>query len=394
MASFQYIARSAAGEEVAGVLQADSESAVVRTLDERKLYPISVKEQRAARNEAKVRLRDVGTAYGQLSDLMKAGVPLLRSLETIARAGVKPAVQRLLLQLRDDVSGGDALADAMAKQGDAFPGLHVAMVKAGEKAGFLEDVLSNMSRFIERVDELRSKVRGAMIYPMMLVSIGGLVVTGLLVWFVPQFKALLAGVEQPLPTRVMFGLSDMLREHYVIILLTIAVVVTIVVSALKSPRGKLQWERCRMKLPLLGRILRVVAIARFCRILGTMLANGVPILAALSVSKDATGSVVLAESIEKASDNVRAGETLAEPLRESGLFPHDILEMLAVAEESNQLEKVLVEIADTVERRTDRQVEQAVRLLEPLILVFLAGIIGFVVFGLVYPILTMAKSLH
>jgi general secretion pathway protein F/type IV pilus assembly protein PilC len=394
MATFQYTARSAAGDQVVGVVQADSESAVVRSLDERQLYPISVTEQRAARREGKVRLRDVGTAYGQLSDLMKAGVPLLRSLETIARAGVKPGVQRVLLQLRDEVSGGDALADAMAKQGDIFPGLHVAMVKAGEKAGFLEDVMANLSRFIERIDELRSKVRGAMIYPTLLVSIGGIVITGLLVWFVPQFKALLAGAQLPLPTRIMFGLSDILREHYVALLAGVGLAAAGLASLVKSPRGKLVWERYRLRAPLMGRVLRTVSIARFCRILGTMLANGVPILTSLGISKDATGSAVLAQSIEKAAESVRAGDTLAGPLRESGLFPPDILEMIAVAEESNQLEKVLVEIADTVERRTDRQVDQAVRLLEPLILVFLAVIIGVVAFGLIYPVLTMAKSLH
>jgi len=394
MATFQYIARTAAGDEVDGVVQADNETAVVRSLDERRLYPVSVTEQRAPRREGKVRRRDLGVSYGQLADLLRAGVPLLRALETIAKAGVKPAVQRVLLGLRDDVSAGDALADAMGKQGEIFPALHMAMVRAGEKGGFLEDVLANLAGFLERLDELQSRIRGTMIYPAILTTIGTLVISGLLIGVVPQFKMLLGGRVLPLPTRVMFALSDTLVLHWPMLLGGIVLGAIGLMLVVRSERGRVAWERWRLRLPLVGRVMRTISITRFCRILGTMLANGVPILTALQIAKDATGSVILAESIEQATESVRAGETLAAPLRASGLFPADILEMVAVAEESNQLEKVLVEIANTVERRTDRQVDQAVRVLEPLILVVLAAAIGTVAVGLLYPILTMAQSLQ
>jgi general secretion pathway protein F/type IV pilus assembly protein PilC len=165
-------------------------------------------------------------------------------------------------------------------------------------------------------------------------------------------------------------------------------------SLLRSERGRKTWDHWRIKVPGLGRVIRTVSITRFCRILGTMLANGVPIIQALEISKDATGSPVLAESIESATDNVRAGAALSGPLYESGLFPAEIVEMIAVAEESNQLEKVLVQIADSVERRTDRQVDAAVRLIEPLILVVIAAVIGFVAIGLMYPIFTMSQTLQ
>ena len=394
MAIYQYQARTTAGDRVTGMVQADSETAAIRALDERKLYPIRVNEQRAGRQaKGRVRLRDVGVMYGQLADLLRAGVPLLRALETIARAGVSQRLAKVLRGVGEGVSAGKTLADAMAEQPGVFAPLHTAMIRAGERAGFLEDVLGNLSDFIERVDELRSKIRGAMIYPILLTVLGITVTTGMLVWFVPRFKTMFMGRDLPLPTRIMFGLSDALLENWPALLGGIVVAVLLISSTIKSEWGRRIWERWRLRIPVLGRVIRTISITRFCRILGTMLANGVPILQALAISKDATGSIILADRIEQAAESVRAGETLAEPLRAGGLIPPQILEMIAVAEESNQLDRVLVEIAETVERRTDRQVDQAVHLIEPIILVFMAVTIGTLAVGLLYPILTMAQSL-
>ena len=395
MATFQYQARTAAGEQVTGVIQADNETAAVRALDERKLYPVRVAEHRdsSARAGGKIRLRDIGIMYGQLADLLRAGVPLLRALETIAKAGVSERMAKTLLSVRDGVSAGKALADAMADLPEAFPALHVAMVRAGEKAGFLEDVLTNISGFIERVDELQSKIRGAMIYPAVLSVLGVTVTLGMLIWFVPRFRPIFGDRLLPWPTRVMFALSDALINQWPVLLGLLLGGLGCVWWFIRSEWGRRVWERWRLKIPVLGRVIRTISVTRFCRILGTMMANGVPILQALAISKDATGSVILADCVEQAGEAVRAGENLSDPLRAGGMFPIQILEMIAVAEESNQLEKVLVEIADTVERRTDRQVDQAVHLIEPLILVLMAITIGLLAVGLLYPILTMAQSL-
>jgi general secretion pathway protein F/type IV pilus assembly protein PilC len=201
------------------------------------------------------------------------------------------------------------------------------------------------------------------------------------------------GMALPVPTVVLFALSDVVRDYWAVVL---GVVVTLVLAfwgTLRSAPGRRWLDEWRMKMPVVGRVLRLVSITRFCRILGTMLANGVPILQSLAIAKDATGSALLAEAIDKAAETVRAGERLATPLKACGLFPLEVVEMISVAEESNQLEKILVEIADTVERRTNRQVDLAVRLIEPLILVMMALGIAFVAVGLYYPILTMASTL-
>jgi general secretion pathway protein F/type IV pilus assembly protein PilC len=394
MATFQYQARTSSGDVVAGVIQADNEQGAARALDERKLYPIRLTEQKPARVETgKVRLRDIGIMYGQLADLLRSGVPLVRSIDTIARASSNPRLSGVMKKVGEAVSGGKELAEAMSEQGRAFAPLHVAMVRAGEKAGFLEDVLANLSGFIERFDELQSKIRGAMIYPIILSVIAMSVTVGMLVWFVPRFKTLFGQRELPVPTRIMFAVSDVLLQGWPVILAVLAAAVFGAVMLLRSGAGRMLWERWRLRVPVIGKVIRTVSITRFCRILGTMMANGVPILQALAISKDATGSAVLAEHIDKAAESVRGGQTLTAPLRACGLFPPQVLEMIAVAEESNQLDKVLVEIAETVERRTDRQVNQAVQLIEPVVLVLMAITIGTLALGLLYPILTMAQSI-
>ena len=398
MAVYQYIAKTAGGEEVAGVIQADNEAAVVRALDEKRLFPIHVSQQaaQAKGSGGRVRGRDVGIMYGQLSDLLRADVPALRALDILARATVHRRLAGIVAKVRDNVAGGAALADAMAAHGQVFTPLHIAMVKAGERAGFLEDVLANMADFMERQDELRNKVLGAMVYPLLVAGVGVAVITGVLVGLVPKFRPLFEGMRMalPLPTVLLFAASDLVLSLWPLVVMTIVVGVIGFWGFVTSDYGRRAWDRWRLKIPVFGQATRLIAITRFCRVLGMMLKNGVPLLQALAISKDATGSVVLADSIQEASENVRAGQTLAEPLKASGFFPAEILEMVAVAEESNQLEKTLLGIADTVERRTNRQVDLAVRLIEPLVLVAMAAGIGFFGVALVYPIFSMAGAMR
>ncbi|MBE3099398.1 MAG: type II secretion system F family protein [Planctomycetes bacterium] len=397
MATYQYTAKTASGEEVGGLMQADSEAAVIRALDEKRLFPVRVAERVTAAQSGlggRVRARDVGILYAQLSDLLGADVPALRALDILARVTVNKRLAALIGKVRDDVAAGKSLADSMAVYPAAFTPLHVAMVRAGERAGFLEDVLSNMAQFIERQDELQAKVIGALVYPSVVVSVALTVILGVLLFMVPQFKSMFETLKTiPWPTAVLFATSDLVLALWPLVLLVVVVGIIGSWGFLTSDQGRRVWDRWRLRLPLVGKAARLIAITRFCRILGTLLKNGVPVLQALAIAKDATGSVMLAESIAQAAENVRAGQTLADPLKASGLFPLEILEMIAVAEESNQLEKTLLGIADTVERRTNRQVDLAVRLIEPLVLILIAGGIGFFGVALVYPIFSMAGAM-
>ncbi len=396
MANYRYIAKTSAGESVEGVMQADSEAAVLRTLGDRDLFPIQVSTAEVSERQlggGKVRKRDVGTFFGQMSDMLRSGVPLLRTLETLIKASTNQALAEVVRGLRDSVAKGQTLANSMAEFPRAFSSLHVAMVRAGEEAGFLEDVLENLAAFVERQDELRSKVRGMLIYPVVLSIIGVIMLLGIMLLVVPKFKEFFVGIDLPLPTRVIFTTSDILSNHFSLAI-ALAVLAGIGIWAFRrSEMGRGIFEKLRMNLPFLGKVNRAVGIARFSRIFGTMLHNGVPILHALEISKDAAGSQIIADQIAAAAENVRAGEPLAEPLRQFNTFPPEVIEMIAVAEESNQMDKVLVQVADKVERQTNQKVDAVVRLIEPLILMLLAVTIGFVAAGLLYPIFTMAETL-
>jgi general secretion pathway protein F len=397
MANFHYIARTSVGEQVRGVMQADSESAVLRTLSERQLYPVQVApadERQAGAGHRRVKMAEVGMLFRQMSELLRAGVPMLRTLDTLVRSASKPGVLAVVRDLREQVSQGRSLADAMRDQPRIFTSLHGSMVHAGEEAGFLEDVLENLAGFIERQDELRSKVRGLLIYPCVLLGIGSVLMILILSLLVPKFKGFFPDMALPIPTRIIFAASDLLTQHAGLLVAMLFLLGVGLVAFARSEVGGTLRERLRLSLPLLGKLNRSVSVARFCRILGTMLHNGVPILRALDISKDATGSAILAGQIEHAAENVRAGEPLAEPFRDSGIFSPDVIEMIAVAEESNQMDTVLVRIADTVERRTNRQVDTVMRLIEPLILVVLAGTIGFVAVGLMYPMFLVSQQIR
>lgn len=398
MTQYQYTALNEAGQRVTGALEAESEAAVLRALEERKLFPVSVYGKDAAVGKTRprrrrVRTRDLGVTYGQLADLIGSGVPLLRALDSLIKSSVNAGLRDLLKEIRAKIADGKTLTDSLRDFPEVFPVLHTAMIQAGERAAFLEEVLRSLSGFLERFEELRSKVLGALIYPALLTLLGTAVMLGALMFFVPKFEPLLANAKKPLPTEVLFGASTLVRSYWYLLLLGAVGVVGVAWANLRSVAARRWLEKARLKIPVVGTAFRLLAITRFCRILGTMLANGVPLLQALKISKDATGSALLSERIAEATEAVRDGKRLSEPLGSGAFFPEQILAMIAVAEESNKLDKVLVQIAETVERRTNRQVDQAVRLIEPAILCLVAAGIGFLALGLLLPIFTMASQL-
>lgn len=394
MPKYSYTALNGAGRQVTGQLEADGEAGVMRLLAERQLFPVSIRSEEASGGKRRrVSSRDVGLMYGQLADLIGSGVPMLRALDSLVRSTVNANLKSILKEVRTAISDGQTLTDALRKYPEVFPPLHTAMVQAGERASFLEDVLRSLAEFLERLDELKAKVMGAMIYPALLSALGATVMAGALIFFVPKFEPLLAGAQKPLPTVLLFGASTLLRSYWYLVAIAIAVVVGVLVSALRKESTRRTLEILQFKIPVVGTALRMLAITRFCRILGTMLANGVPMLGALKIAKDATGSRLLGEQIAAAAESVREGKALSAPLSEGGLFPDQVMAMITVAEESNKLQSVLLQIANTVERRTNQQVDQAVRLIEPVILCLVAAGIGFLALGLLLPIFTLAGSL-
>jgi general secretion pathway protein F/type IV pilus assembly protein PilC len=397
MPLFHYTAMTEAGARVTGALEAETEAAVLRALAEKKLFPVLVRGEGGAletgKKKQRVKNSELGAFYGQLADLLGSGVPLMRGLDSLVKSTPSPGLRELLKEIRGEVADGKSLHDTLRQWPEIFPPLHTAMIQAGERAAFLDEVLRSLAAFIERFEELRSKVLGALIYPALLAGLGGLVMMLALMFFVPKFEPLLANTKKPLPSELMFGLSHLVRGYWYFLIIGLAALGSVLWTGLKNPAVRIKLERWQLKIPVVGTALRLLAITRFCRILGTMLANGVPLLHALKISKDATGSRILADNIAEATEAVRDGKRLSEPLTKGAFIPEQILAMITVAEESNNLDKVLVQIADTVERRTNRQVDQAVRLVEPAILCIVAAGVGLLAMGLLLPIFTMASAL-
>ncbi len=396
MPDFQYQARELSGGEVSGVITAATQQEVLALLASQQLFPIKVDLAESAKREQKhvgrrVKARNLAIFYGQLADLLKSGVPLLRSLELLETQAVSPALQLIVRDVKEQVADGTHLFEAMRKHPQAFNELVVSMVRAGEEGGFLEEVLKRVAAFTDHQEDLKGRVLGAMIYPVFLSVIGTLIVSVLMVKFVPKFEPIFAQMKEqetlPWATTALMAISDFTQKYWFWALLVVGAALFGLWSWKQTPEGRLKIDHFRLKMIGFGRIVKSLAIARFCRILGTLLHNGVPILQSLKIAKDATGNVVLSQAIEAATEQISSGKSLAKPLGASQQFPREIVEMIAVGEEANNLEQVLVDIAENLERRTSRELDLAVRMLEPLLIVMMAGVVLFVVMGLLLPIL-------
>lgn len=402
MPDFRYIAKELSGREVTGVLSANSELDVISQLSGKQLFPVTIQPTQTSKTSAMAWMRrpragHLATFYSQLADLLRSGVPLLRSMELLERQSSHAGLKTVLRDLRERVADGTRLAEAMRMHQDIFSELAVSMVRAGEEGAFLEDVLKQIADFTEHQQELKGRVLGAMAYPFFLLFAGVGVVWAMLVWFVPMFAPVFDRMaergELPWATTALMALSTYVSNYWIVTILAAVGVVVFVQRRLKTEAGLRQWHRIAIGLPAIGPVIRSLAVARFCRILGTLLKNGVPILQSLRIAKDATGNRVLTDAIAAAADSVSTGKSLAAPLGQSQQFPAEVIEMISVGEEANNLEHVLVSVADTMERRTHRLLELAVRLLEPLMLVIMALLILFVVIGLLLPVMKSSGTL-
>ncbi|MCI0702097.1 MAG: type II secretion system F family protein [Planctomycetia bacterium] len=402
MPDFTYEALARTGARSTGTLTANSEREAAHILDGRGLFPLKIAMAKTQATSlgglfgSRVKARHVATMYSQLADLLHSGVPLLRSLEILERQSSSRALQSVLRDVRARVADGTGLAQAMAFHPKVFNELAVSMVRAGQEGGFLEDVLKRISSFVEHQEDLKAKVVGSLAYPVFLAVAGFVVVTVLMVFFVPNFEKVFEKLkekgEMPTLTQWLMSFSHFIQSKWWILSVLAVTGFLLFRRWVRTPGGRLVADRIRIKLPLFGPIFLGLALSRFCRILGTMLLNGIPILKALNIAKDSTGNKILADAIEKSAENVTAGQKLADPLRKSGYFPADVVEMITIAEEANSLEKVLVDIADGLDKRTARRLDLMVRLLEPLMLLVMAVIVGTIAAGLLLPVFKISSA--
>ncbi|MBI3836467.1 MAG: type II secretion system F family protein [Planctomycetia bacterium] len=400
MPEFAYKARNHAGSDVTGTITAASKREALCALGERELFPMSVETSSPARiawrRKGRIKTQLLATTLTQMADLLQSGVPMLRSLDVLAEQAVHPALAEVLGDVRNQVAEGTPLDEAMARHPRVFSELTISMVRAGSEGAFLEDALKRTADFLEKQEELRGRIVGAMTYPAILATAGFVVTVVLIVFFVPKFSELFARLEEqgglPAATVALLWISDVLGRFGVLVAAAVAAALYFARRQLRTDEGRLFADRTKLKIPIAGKIFLGYAISRFCRVLGTLLRNGVPLLKSLEISSDSTGNRVLSRAIRDSAENVSSGETLAKPLAECGLIPRPVMAMISVAEESNNLDHVLINIADGIDRQTSMQLDLMVRLLEPLTLLIMASAILFVLIALLLPVFQMSST--
>jgi general secretion pathway protein F/type IV pilus assembly protein PilC len=401
MPEFNYEAMASTGVRSSGTLVASSEREVMAMLDARGLFPVRIGLKKGAvapgSGGKHVSSRHLATFYSQLADLLHSGVPLLRSFDILERQAASAALGDVIREVRAKVADGTSLADAMNQHPKAFNELAVSMVRAGQEGGFLEDVLRRIATFTEHQEDLKAKVTGAMAYPVFLAVIGFVILNVLVIFFVPLFKPVFEKLEEtgqlPTLTVLLITTSQILQRYGLIVVGLVVLGFWLFRNWAATPNGRLTIDAFLLRLPVAGNLFISLAISRFARILGTMLHNGIPILNALRISKDSTGNKVIAEAINQAAENIKGGDKLAEPLANCKYIPRDIIEIIAVGEESNNLEKVLVDVADNLDKRTARQLDLFVKLLEPVMLLVMAVFTLLIVAGLLLPVFQMSSTI-
>jgi general secretion pathway protein F/type IV pilus assembly protein PilC len=391
--AFSYVARDASGNRVAGRIESGSQSAALAELAARGLVPVQLDEARARVDRGgRVPTRHLAQAYRQLADLLRAGVPLLRALRLLGRGRSNPRLAGVFASIAEEIAQGERLADCMARHPRIFPTVQVAMVRAGERGGFLEGVLARLGTFLVQQADTKAKVVGSLVYPVALLVIGVVLVVVMMIFFVPKFKDFYKNIELPIPTQILLGTSDLLTQHWIIVLVLLACAVAAIVWARGNARARRAAVDLVVRVPLIGPLLKGVAVARFARTLGTLLENNIPVLQAMQISRDAAGHPTLAESVDHAIDAVRTGEGLARPLSASGFLEEDVVEMITVGESANNLAQVLLTIAETLEARTERSLALLTRLMEPALLLALAGLVFFIFMALVVPMMRLSSA--
>ena len=409
MPTFAYKALQANGAIAEGVLDAPGRPDALRQIEILGLRPVNVSEKAATATRGssaatgnfsfkfeskKVSAKALENFTRLLSSLLAAGVPLSRALVILCKEAKAPAIAAKWKEVHDQVVDGMSLADAMAKSPNTFPRIYIAMVEAGEVGGFLDVVLAQIAEFQSREKELKSKVLSAMIYPCILFCMATLIMSALLVFFVPMLQKVFAMLHGTLPliTQIVIGTSNFLRSYGIFIVIGIFVIGFLLRTWFASQKGRRVWEGFILRVPMIGPLVAQFAMARFCRMLGTLLGAGVPLVQSLNVARRSIGNQILVDAVGKSIEQVQQGGRLGQSLSDCNvLFSSSALEMISVAEESGKLDAELVRLAGVTEGDLNRNLQTTVSFAEPLLLFFIAGFIGIIVIGMLLPVLSMSS---
>jgi type IV pilus assembly protein PilC len=399
MPSFEWKGRDRAGRPQGGVLVADSKDAVLAVLRRQQIVPITVKEKGKEIALPKLRRgineKTLAIFTRQFSVMIDAGLPLVQCLQILGEQQDNKAFQRIVLQVREDVESGSSLANAMKKHPQAFSELYVNMVAAGEAGGILDTILQRLATYIEKAARLKAQVKAAMIYPISVISIAMLVVYIILWKVIPVFGALFTslGAELPLPTRIVVALSKFIGRFWWLIVGLVVAGVIAIRRYYATEQGRLVIDSLLLKAPILGSVLRKIAVARFCRTLGTLLSAGVPVLESLDITARTSGNAVIERSILEVRKAVEEGKNLADPLKTTKQFPPMVVQMISVGEATGAMDTMLGKIAEFYEDEVDTAVAGMMKLIEPILIFFLGVVIGGIVIAMYLPMFDLISKI-
>jgi type IV pilus assembly protein PilC len=397
MPAFTYTARTAAGELRTATVEAATAQDVVAQLRRQRMTVVKVDEQTKTKKvKGAIKMRDIVIFTRQFSTMINAGLPLVQALDILAKQTENKVLAAVTRDIVFDVESGHTVADALAKHPKAFSELYVNMVAAGEAGGILDTILMRLATFMEKNDALVRKVKGAMIYPAVIMSVAAIAIAVLLIFVIPVFESMFAGVGMalPLPTRVVIGASDFLRGYWWALIAAITAGVFLLKRYYATSGGKLTIDRMLLRFPVLGDVLRKSAVSRFTRTLGTLISSGVSILDGLEITAKTAGNRVIQDAIMQSRASIAGGDTIAAPLQKSAVFPPMVISMIAVGEQTGGLDEMLSKIADFYDEEVDAAVSGLLSLLEPVMIVFLGVIVGGMVVAMYLPIFDMINAVQ
>jgi type IV pilus assembly protein PilC len=426
MPRYDYVALDSRGIETKGSIDVASQNEAIGRVKEMGLFPTKIAEADKVQAKAtgkkakgktpgkagkkggamnfnikipglggKVKPKVLTTFTRQLATLVDAGLPLLRGLRVLEKQERNATLKGILGELALSIEGGSTFSEALAQHPKVFNRLFVNMVKAGELGGVLEVVLKRLAEFSEKAQKIKGKVKAALFYPVavMIVAIGILIL--LMVFVVPKFRDVFGGMGMKLPafTELVFEVSNMIKDHILETLGGVVVFVILFMLFIKTKFGRYAWDKFKLKMPALGPVISKVSISRFTRTLGTLVSSGVPILQALTIVKETAGNVIIANAVGKVHESVKEGETITAPLESSGVFPPMVVSMVDVGEQTGAMPEMLLKIADNYDEEVDNAVSAMTSLLEPIMIVFLAVVVGSIVIAMFLPLIAMISNL-
>src|SRR6476620_2076867 len=400
MPVFTFSGKTASGEKISGERTAANKQALANQLRREQIATPTIREKGKefalpTFGGGKVKTKEIAIFFRQFSVMIDAGLPLVQCLEILAANQENGTFQKTLTGVRTTVEGGATLANAMRQYPKVFDDLTTNMIEAGETGGILDIILQRLAQYVEKAVKLRSAVKSALIYPVAVVSMAVLIVGALLKFVVPIFKNLFAGlgVALPLPTRIVMGLSDFIVQFWWVFIVAVVGLIFGMKQIRKDPRGKYWFDYSLLKLPVMGVLLRKIAVARFTRTLGTLITSGVPILEGLSITARTSGNAVLEEALMRVRKAIEEGRTIVDPLRECGVFPNMVTQMIGVGEATGAMDSMLQKIADFYEEEVDAATKDMLAMLEPAIIGTLGVMIGGIVISLYMPLFAMISKL-